>query len=57
LTKNRFGVYLSCHDYIVIYDQIPPVYIFTLEIIIGTGGFTLVGIRERGKSVLYLSIF
>lgn len=39
-------------NYIVIYDQIQTFYIFTLGIIIVTGGFTLVGIREMIKSPL-----
>jgi predicted permease len=43
-------------NYIVIYDQIQTFYIFTLGIIIVTGGFTLVGIKEMGKSVLLWSI-
>lgn len=39
-------------NYIVIYDQIQNLYIFTLGIIIVTGGFTLSGIREMIKSPL-----
>ncbi len=43
-------------NYIVIYDQIQTFYIFTLGIIIVTGGFTLVGIREMVKSPLLWAI-
>lgn len=43
-------------NYIVIYDQIQTFYIFTLGIIIVTGGFTLVGIREMIKSPLLWAI-
>ncbi len=43
-------------NYIVIYDQLQTLYIFTLGIIIVTGGFTLVGIREMIKSPLLWSI-
>ena len=43
-------------NYIVIYDQIQTFYIFTLGIIIVTGGFTLVGIREMIKSLLLWAI-
>lgn len=43
-------------NYIVIYDQIQTFYIFTLGIIIVTGGFTLVGIKEMIKSPLLWAI-
>ena len=43
-------------NYIVIYDQIQTFYIFTLGIIIVTGGFTLVGVREMIKSPLLWAI-
>ena len=43
-------------NYIVIYDQLQTFYIFTLGLIIVTGGFTLVGIREMIKSPLLWSI-
>ncbi len=46
----------SAMNYIVIYDQIQTFYIFTLGIIIVTGGFTLVGIREMIKSPLLWAI-
>ncbi|RLB92099.1 MAG: hypothetical protein DRH26_06995 [Deltaproteobacteria bacterium] len=46
----------SAMNYIVIYDQIQNLYIFTLGIIIVTGGFTLVGIREMAKSALLWAI-
>ncbi len=42
----------SAMNYIVIYDQMQNLYIFTLGIIIVTGGFTLSGIREMIKSPL-----
>jgi predicted permease len=41
---------IAAMNYVVIYDQIQTFYIFTLGIIIVTGGFTLVGIREMVKS-------
>lgn len=44
-------------NYIVIYDQIQTFYIFTLGIIIVTGGFTLAGIKEMSKSPLLWAIF
>ncbi len=44
-------------NYIVIYDQIQNLYIFTLGLVIVTGGFTLVGIREMIKSPLLWAIF
>ncbi len=44
-------------NYIVIYDQIQTFYIFTLGIVIVTGGFTLVGLREMIKSPLLWAIF
>lgn len=43
-------------NYIVIYDQIQTLYIFTIGIIIVTGGFTLSGTREMIKSPLLWSI-
>ncbi|MBU1343907.1 MAG: AEC family transporter [Proteobacteria bacterium] len=43
-------------NYIVIYDQIQTFYIFTLGIIIVTGGFTLSGVREMIKSPLLWAI-
>jgi predicted permease len=43
-------------NYIVIYDQIQTFYIFTLGIIIVTGGFTLAGIKEMVKSPLLWAI-
>ena len=43
-------------NYIVIYDQIQTFYIFTLGIVIVTGGFTLVGVREMIKSPLLWAI-
>lgn len=43
-------------NYIVIYDQIQTFYIFTLGIIIVTGGFTLTGLREMVKSPLLWAI-
>ncbi|MDA3916039.1 MAG: AEC family transporter [Deltaproteobacteria bacterium] len=43
-------------NYIVIYDQIQTFYIFTLGLIIVTGGFTLKGIREMIKSPLLWAI-
>lgn len=43
-------------NYIVIYDQIQTFYIFTIGIVIVTGGFTLVGIREMVKSPLLWAI-
>lgn len=43
-------------NYIVIYDQIQTFYIFTIGIVIVTGGFTLVGIREMIKSPLLWAI-
>lgn len=47
---------LAAMNYIVIYDQIQTFYIFTLGIIIVTGGFTLVGVREMVKSPLLWAI-
>lgn len=44
-------------NYILVYDQIQTFYIFTLGIILVTGGFTLVGIREMIKSPLLWAIF
>ena len=41
---------------IVIYDQIQTFYIFTIGIVIVTGGFTLVGVREMIKSPLLWAI-
>lgn len=43
-------------NYIVIYDQLQTFYIFTLGIIIVTGGFTLTGIKEMFKSPLLWAI-
>nr|MBC8438318.1 AEC family transporter [Candidatus Desulfobacula maris] len=43
-------------NYIVIYDQIQTFYIFTIGIVIVTGGFTLVGVREMIKSPLLWAI-
>lgn len=43
-------------NYIVIFDQIQTFYIFTLGIIIVTGGFTLSGLREMIKSPLLWAI-
>ena len=43
-------------NYIVIYDQIQTFYIFTIGIVIVTGGFTLVGVREMVKSPLLWAI-
>jgi len=43
-------------NYIVVYDQIQTFYIFTLGIVLVTGGFTLVGIREMIKSPLLWAI-
>lgn len=43
-------------NYIVVYDQIQTFYIFTLGIIVVTGGFTLAGIREMIKSPLLWAI-
>jgi len=44
-------------NYIVIYDQIQTFYIFTIGIVIVTGGFTLTGVREMIKSPLLWAIF
>ncbi len=44
-------------NYIVIYDQLQTFYILTIGIVIVTGGFTLVGIREMVKSPLLWAIF
>lgn len=41
---------------IVIYDQIQTFYIFTMGIVIVTGGFTLTGVREMIKSPLLWAI-
>jgi predicted permease len=46
----------SAMNYIVVYDQIQTFYIFTLGIVILTGGFTLVGIKEMIKSPLLWAI-
>jgi len=46
----------SAMNYIVIYDQIQTFYIFTLGIIIVTGGFSMAGIREMIKSPLLWAI-
>jgi len=43
-------------NYIVIYDQVQNIYIFTLGIAIVTGGFTMTGIREMIKSPLLWAI-
>jgi malate permease and related proteins len=43
-------------NYIVIYDQIQTFYIFTLGIIIVTGGFTIKGLEEMIKSPLLWAI-
>jgi len=43
-------------NYIIIYDQIQTFYIFTIGIIIVSGGFTLAGVREMIKSPLLWSI-
>ena len=43
-------------NYIVIYDQIQTFYIFTIGIVIVTGGFTLAGVREMIKSPLLWAI-
>ncbi len=43
-------------NYIVIYDQIQTFYIFTIGIVIVTGGFTLMGVREMIKSPLLWAI-
>lgn len=43
-------------NYIVVYDQIQTFYIFTLGIVLVTGGFSLIGIREMIKSPLLWAI-
>ncbi len=47
---------LAAMNYIVIYDQIQTFYIFTLGIVIVTGGFAISGIIEMIKSPLLWSI-
>lgn len=43
-------------NYIVIYDQIQTFYIFTIGIVIVTGGFTIIGLKEMLKSPLLWAI-
>ena len=47
---------LAAMNLIVIYDQIQTVYIFTLGIMIVTGGFSLRGLREMFKSPILWAI-
>jgi len=47
---------VAAMNYIVVYDQIQTFYIFTLGIVIVTGGFTTAGLKEMGKSPLLWSI-
>ena len=47
---------VAAMNYIVVYDQIQTFYIFTLGIVIVTGGFTATGLKEMIKSPLLWSI-
>jgi malate permease and related proteins len=47
---------VAAMNYIVVYDQIQTFYIFTLGIVIVTGGFTNAGLKEMVKSPLLWSI-
>ena len=42
--------------YIVVYDQIQTIYIFSVGILIVTGGFTLKGLKETAKSPILWAI-
>ncbi len=48
---------MEAMNYIVVYDQIQTIYIFTLGILIVTGGFSIKGLRETVLSPILWAIF
>lgn len=48
---------LSAMNLIIIYDQIQTIYIFTIGILIITGGFSSRGLKEMARSPILWSIF